>query len=79
MEYDKIMAGENLENIVNRLSGCCAMLDMVHANMSGDGLCVEALYGCCESLKGICRDLDAANCSRRFWTSSMSSTSFSRS
>lgn len=59
MEYDKIMAGENLENIVNRLSGCCAMLDMVHANMSGDGLCVEALYGCCESLKGICRDLDA--------------------
>jgi len=27
--------------------------------MDGDTLCIEALYGCCELLKSICRDFEA--------------------
>lgn len=59
MERDKIMAGGNLENTVNRLSCCCAMLDIVHANMNGDSQCIDALCGCRDLLELICRDFEA--------------------
>lgn len=59
MEYDKIMAGGNLDNIVARLTACTAMIAIVHANMSDDGDIAEALYGCVDSLTSIKRDFEA--------------------
>lgn len=43
---DKIMRMDDLDNIAGRLSGCIAMLVIVHANLTGDNNIAEALYGC---------------------------------
>lgn len=53
---DKIMAGGNLENIMNRLNRCCALLDAVTA---GSTVSVEAVGGIRDLLKDICVDFQA--------------------
>lgn len=56
---DKIMRMDDLDNIAGRLSGCIAMLVIVHANLAGDNNIAEALYGCIDLLESISRDFDA--------------------
>ena len=46
---DKIMRMDDLDNIAGRLSGCIAMLVIVHANLTGDNNIAEALYGCIDA------------------------------
>lgn len=53
---DKIMAGGNLENIMNRLNRCCALFDAVTA---GSTVSLEAVGGIYDLLKGICVDFQA--------------------
>lgn len=59
MEFDKIMAGGNLENIVLRLDCCAALLRVLHASLGeSSGLC-DALHGACDLLETINRDFQA--------------------
>ena len=44
MKCDKIMAGENLDNIMGRLTRCRAVFDVIHANMASGENCVDAFY-----------------------------------
>ena len=59
MKYDKIMAEENLDNIMGRLNGCRAVFDVIHANMASGENCADAFYRACDFLESICRDLQA--------------------
>lgn len=59
MMFDKIMARQNLDDIILRLDCCAALLWMIHANMGEecgrDGLC-DALAGACYLLETVTRD-----------------------
>ncbi len=59
MKYDTIMAGDNLDDIVTRLTCCCALLDAVRWAMDSDSNMQDALYGATGQLRSICRDLQA--------------------
>lgn len=60
MTYDKVMPGQNLEDIMVRLTACGAVLRTIHADMSPESgdLC-DAIYGACDLLNSICRDFQA--------------------
>ena len=58
MEYDKIMAGGNLDNIMARLIYCGALLDALIGAMDDNGM-VDALSGVHDLLNSICRDFQA--------------------
>ena len=62
MKYDKIMAGGNLCNIVERLTACIGLLHVIHSNMPADARYLdlsEALYAACDLLEMITRDFQA--------------------
>ncbi len=59
MKNDKIMAGDNLDNIMTRLTCCCALLDAVRWSMDSGGNMEDALYGATDQLRCICRDFQA--------------------
>lgn len=63
LEYDKIMAGDNLDNIVGRLIRCRAVLDTTQMAM-GENPLVEAVAGVGDLLESIIQDfqtdIDAA-------------------
>lgn len=55
---DKIMAGGNLEEILNRLTGCRAVLDVIHEAAQENPL-KDAIAGACDMLRSICMDFEA--------------------
>ncbi|MCI8871170.1 MAG: hypothetical protein HFF39_11675 [Lawsonibacter sp.] len=57
LRYDKIMAGRNLEDIVDRLDGCLALLYALQEIQST--ITNEALYGIIVLLEVIRRDFIA--------------------
>ena len=58
-EHDKIMAGGNLDDIVERLKGCEALIWAI-AQTAGTGTTSEnALHGVADLLSCITRDLEA--------------------
>ena len=59
MEFDKIMAAGNLEDITGRLICCTALLHTVHESISASNQCVDALAGVCYLLEAISRDFQA--------------------
>lgn len=59
MNGELIMSRENLEDIMGRLTCCRAVFDVIHKNLADGENCVDALYGACNLLECICRDLQA--------------------
>jgi len=59
VKYDKIMAGGNLENIMDRLNGCRAVLYALYEIAGTSAVSENALYGACDLLEMICRDFQA--------------------
>ena len=60
MNYDKIMAGGNLDSITGRLVSCIALFRTLHehADAPGPDFC-DALCGAIDLLEMICRDRQA--------------------
>lgn len=59
MKYDKIMAGGNLENIMDRMKGCLALLNVLYESAGSSVISEEAIYGVRDLLEMICRDFQA--------------------
>lgn len=62
MKYDKIMAGGNLENIMERLIGCRALLSslyLLYGSAGASSISKDAISGVCDLLEMICRDFQA--------------------
>lgn len=59
MKYDKIMAGGNLENIMERLKGCLALLYLLYKNAGTSAISEDAINGVSDLLEMICRDFQA--------------------
>lgn len=59
MKYDKIMAGDNLDNIMARLNGCRALVDTLREVVGVSTIPEEALGGISDLLEMICRDFQA--------------------
>ena len=59
MKYDKIMAGGNLENIMDRLNGCRALLYLLYERAGAGPISADAVSGVCDLLEMICRDFQA--------------------
>lgn len=59
MKYDKIMAGDNLENIMRRLRGSLALLNHLYEIAGATSISEDALGGMCDLLDGICKDFQA--------------------
>ena len=59
MKYDKIMAGDNLDNIMGRLRGCIALLSVLYGNAGTSETSEDALGGLRDLLECICRDFQA--------------------
>ena len=59
MKYDKIMAGGNLDNIMERLNGCRALLCALCEIAGTSRISEEALFGVTDLLEMICRDFQA--------------------
>jgi len=55
----KIMAASSLDDIMIRLTCCCASLDAVHRAMDDSNNMQDALYGTTDQLRSICRDFQA--------------------
>lgn len=58
MKYDKTMTRGNLDNIVGRLIGCHAVLDIIHEAASDSPL-ADAIAGATDLLRSIYEDLEA--------------------
>ena len=59
LEYDKIMAGKNLDDIVDRLEGCKALVLALCQFAEASVVSGPALSGVADLLGGILRDLEA--------------------
>ena len=59
MKYDKIMAGDNLENIVSRLTGCRLLLCILTDQAECSTPPTEVLQSVANLLESICRDFQA--------------------
>ena len=55
----KIMSKGNLEDIVGRLTCCCALLDALRWAMDDSDVMVDALAGARDLLDTICRDFQS--------------------
>lgn len=56
---DKIMAGGNLENTVNRLTGCRILLYILAEQAECSETPTEALQSVADLLESICKDFQA--------------------
>ena len=59
MKYDKIMAGGNLENIMDRLKGLRALLYLFYETAGVSDIPEDAVKGVCDLADVICRDFQA--------------------
>lgn len=59
MTHDKIMSGGNLENIMERLNGCRALLYLLYESAEVSVVSENAINGVCDLLEVICRDFQA--------------------
>lgn len=59
MKYDKIMARGNLDNVMDRLNGCRALLYLLYECSGASGIPGNAVNGVCDLLDCICRDFQA--------------------
>lgn len=55
---DKIMAGGNLEEIMNRMIGCHAVLEVIH-QAAGKSSLADAIAGAVDLMRSICMDFEA--------------------
>ena len=55
---DKIMAGGNLDEIMGRLIGCRAVLEVIHQSVDENPLS-DAIAGAVDLLRSICIDFEA--------------------
>ncbi len=56
---NKIMNGDRLDNTLGRLICCAAVFNVLHADMAGGDICVDALAGAVDLLETITRDFEA--------------------
>ena len=49
----------NINDIAGRLTSCAAMLHVIHAGLDDAGDLCDALYGACDFLESIIKDLRA--------------------
>lgn len=59
MKYDKIMAGGNLENIMDRMKGRRALLYLLYESAGVSAISEDAIKGVCDLADVICRDFQA--------------------
>ena len=59
VQHDKIMAGGNLENIMNRLNGCLALLDALYVAADCSVFSEEAIEAVHDLLEAIYKDFKA--------------------
>ena len=56
---DKIMAGQNLRDISDRLHWCLSMFRTIHSDMNDESDTYYAMFGACCFLQGILKDFSA--------------------
>ena len=56
---DKIMAGQNLQDIYDRLYGCLSMFRTIHTDMNDNNDTYYAMFGACTLLQSILKDFSA--------------------
>lgn len=56
---DKIMAGQNLQDIYDRLYGCLSMFRTIHTDMNDGNDTYYAMFGACSFLQSILKDFSA--------------------
>lgn len=59
IQHDKIMTGGNLEDILKRLNGCRALLNVLYVEAGGSVVGEDAISGVRDLLDAICRDFQS--------------------
>lgn len=59
MNQKLLMPAGNINDIAGRLTSCAAILHIIHAGIDDKGDLCDALYGACDLLESITKDLQA--------------------